>query len=321
MSTPASQPRGLNLRGAVDLSGLTRRPGAPGSRAATQPGEAAAPEGASVPVPSLVVDVTAASFESVLGLSATVPVVLDLWADWCQPCKQLSPVLEKLVLADGGTWLLAKIDVEAEKDIAAALRVQSLPTVIAVIGGRPLPLFQGAQPEAQVRQVIDEVLAVAAQNGVSGRLSVDGSAPTAPAEPELPPLHQQAYDALEANDLDGAATAYQAALRENPADRMASAGLAQVSLLQRVSTADLAAARAAAAADPADLDAALLVADLDLAGGHVEDGFKRLIDLVRVTAGADRDRVRARLVELFEVVGGDDERVVKARRALASALF
>ncbi len=327
--TNQPQPRGVNLRGAVDLSGLTRR-GQAGSAQSRPPAGAAsgAPGGGSASaagqpaVASLVVDVTSANFEQVLSLSGTVPVVLDLWADWCQPCKQLSPVLEKLVTDDDGRWLLAKIDVEAEKEIAAMLRVQSLPTVIAVVGGRPVPLFQGALPEAQVRQVLDELLTVAEQNGVRGRLSVAGEAPQGePEEPPLPPLHQKAYDALEAGDLDAAAQAYQQALKENPGDAMAKAGLAQVSLLQRVSAIDLAQARAAAAADPGDVEAALVVADVDLAGGHVEDAFARLVDVVRVTAGDDRDRVRTRLLELFEVVGFDDERVVKARRALASALF
>lgn len=323
MSNPPS-PSGLNLRGAVDLSSMTRRasqpPSGPGTGAAGPAGMPGAGGGAAVP--SLVLDVTAQTFEGVLGLSSTVPVVLDLWADWCQPCRQLSPVLEKLVQEDGGRWLLAKIDVEAEKEIASMLRVQSLPTVLAVVAGRPVPLFQGALPEAQVRQVLDDLLSVAEQNGVSGRLTVDGTAPAQEeAEPELPPLHQKAYDALEAGDLDAAVEAYQQAMTENPADAMAKAGLAQVSLLQRIGAVDLASARAASAADPSDIDAALLVADVDVAGGHVEDAFVRLIDLVRVTAGEDRDRVRNRLLELFEVVGLDDERVVKARRALSSALF
>lgn len=322
--TSQPPPRDLNLRGAVDLSGLTRRP--PQAGAGGAPGGAPGPGGGAAGAPavaSLVVDVTSATFEQVLSLSTTVPVVLDLWADWCQPCRQLSPVLEKLVNDDAGRWLLAKIDVEAEKEIAGMLRVQSLPTVLAVVGGRPVPLFQGALPEPQVRQVLDELLSVAEQNGVSGRLNVSGAPADQqePEEPALPPLHQKAFDALEAGDLPAAADAYDLALAQNPADAMAKAGKAQVSLLQRVSALDLDTARAAAAADPGDVEAGLVVADVDLSGGHVEDAFARLIDLVRITAGDDRDKVRNRLLELFEVVGIDDERVMKARRSLASALF
>ncbi len=315
MSTPAQPPRGINLRSAVDLSGLARRSAPPPGAGAPGPGPSGA--GAS----GLVVDVTTETFESVLALSAKVPVVLDLWATWCNPCKQLSPILEKLVVADSGRWLLAKIDVDAEQQIAAALRVQSLPTVLAVVGGRPVPLFQGALPEAQVRQVIDELLALAAENGINGRLDVgDGAAQGEPEEPALPPLHQQAYDALEAGDLAAAAEAYATALNQNPADAMATAGLAQVALLQRTETAP-ADAVAAADAAPDDIDLGLVAADVEVATGHVDQGFARLVALVRVSSGDDRDRVRARLVELFEVVGGSDERVARARRALASALF
>jgi putative thioredoxin len=210
--------------------------------------------------------------------------------------------------------------VDAEQQIAAMLRVQSLPTVLAVVGGRPVPLFQGALPEAQVRQVLDELLALAAENGINGRLDVADGAPGEPEEPALPPLHQQAYDALENGDLAAAAEAYSAALKQNPADAMATAGLAQVSLLQRTESAP-ADAVARADADPDDIDLGMVAADVEVVTGRVEEGFHRLVALVRVSVGDDRDRVRARLVELFEVVGGTDERVARARRALASALF
>lgn len=317
MSTTPGQPRGINIRGAVDLSGL-RRPAA----GAAGPTGQAVDAGAPGTVPSVVVDVTSANFEQVLSLSATVPVVLDLWADWCQPCTQLSPVLEKLAVEGDGSWLLAKIDVEAEKEIAAMLRVQSLPTVLAVVGGRPVPLFQGAMPEAQVRQVLDELLAVAAQNGVNGRLTVTGdAAPAQPQDEPLPPLHQQAHDAIDNDDLDGAAEAFRAALAQNPADAEAAAGLAQVTLLLRVGESDPATVILAADSAPADLEAGLAAADIEVATGQLEAGFNRLIALIRGTAGDDRDRVRQRLLDLFEVAGGDDPRVTAARRALASALF
>ncbi|MFP5335602.1 MAG: tetratricopeptide repeat protein [Actinomycetes bacterium] len=313
MTQQPTQPPGprLDLRGAVDLSGLGQQ----------QPSGGAAPSGAGG---RFVVDVTDATFgEAVVQQSMTVPVVVDLWATWCGPCKQLSPVLEKLAGDYDGRLLLAKVDVDANPQIAQAFGVQSIPTVVAVIKGQPVPLFQGAVPEPQVRKVFDELLRVAAENGVTGRL--DGGSPEdgepEPAEPELPPLHAEAYDAIERGDLDAAADAYQRALAESPADDMAKAGLAQVELLRRTQGADLAAARAAAAADPSDVEAGMLCADLDVLGGHVEDAFARLVDLVRVTTGDERERVRQRLLELFDVVGQDDPRVLSARRGLASALF
>jgi putative thioredoxin len=318
MSQQPTTPPGprVDLRGAVDLSSLTRRPQQQGG-----PAPAAGATGQA----GYVVDVTEETFaETVVQQSMTVPVVVDLWATWCGPCKQLSPVLEKLAGEYEGRLLLAKVDVDANPQIAAAFQVQSIPSVVAVVKGQPVPLFQGAVPEQQVRQVFEELLRVAEANGVNGRVS--GAAGAAeggeqPEEPPLPPLHQEAYDAIERGDLDAAAQAYQRALAESPADDMARAGLAQVELLRRTRGVDPARARADAAADPSDVESALVCADLDVLGGHVEDAFSRLVDLVRTTAGEERERVRSHLVELFEVVGTDDPRVLSARRALASALF
>ncbi len=348
MSTPASQPGPrLNLRGAVDLSGLANRPqrpagapagpgagpAAPPSAGQSPPASHAGPDGdggttgAAAPGTSrVVVDVTDAEFSSLVQLSAQVPVVIDLWATWCGPCTQLSPVLERLAAEYAGAFLLAKVDVDANPQIASAFQVQSIPAVVAVLGGQPLPLFQGALPEPQVRQWIEELLRVAEANGVTGRIPVDDDAGAAggdegPAEPPVPPLHAEARDAITRGDLDAAADAYQRALLEAPADPEARVGLASIGLRRRTRGLDPSAARAAADADPADPEAGLTAADLELVAGDADGAFARLVALVRVTSGDGRDRVRARLVELFEVVGTDDPRVAVARRSLAAALY
>jgi putative thioredoxin len=278
-------------------------------------------------VSDLVIDVTDATFEAkVLKLSLNVPVVIDLWAEWCGPCKQLSPILEKLAREYDGRMLLAKVDVDANPQLSAAFQVQSIPSVFAVLKGQPVPLFQGAIPEAQVRQVLDQLLEVAASNGVSGRVQVatpadGGGRQETVAEPPHDPRYDAAADAIEKGDFAAAAEAYRSMLAETPADPEAKAGLAQVELLRRVSAADPASARRAADADPTDVSAQLAAADLDIADGKVDDAFARLVETVRRVSGDDREQVRARLLELFEVVGAADPRVAKARSALASALF
>jgi putative thioredoxin len=306
---------GASLRGAVDLSGLVNRPEPPagGTDASA---EASAASG-------LIVSVDDRSFTQLVEVSQRVPVIVDLWAPWAEQSTRLSKSLVKLVREYAGRFVLARVEIERSPQLAQAFQAQQVPTVAAVIAGRPIGLFVGELPEAELRDAIEQVLAFAAQNGVTGTVPVDETDAPAeePEEPPLPPLHQEAFDAIERGDFQAAIDAYKKAIAQNPADDDAKAGLAQVSLLQRVQGKTLDEVRAAAADAPDDVDAQLDVADVDLSGGHVDDAFDRLLTLFPRLDADGKNRVRERLVELFEVVGADDPRVVKARGRLASLLY
>ncbi len=311
MSTPEPA---FSTRGAVDLSVLQR----PQSPPPGTPGGAPAAGG-------FVVDVTEESFPQVVQGSTSYPVVVLLWIPTDQANAEIGTLLGRLAEEYAGRFLLARVDAQAYPQVAAAFRVEGVPTVMAVLQGQPLPLFQGGAPEEQVREVLDQVLAAAEQNGVTGRAPGAAGAEAVPQEPEpepeLPPLHQEAYDAIDAGDFEGAIAAYEKALRQDPKDTLASAGLAQVRLLQRTRDADQAAVRQAAADAPADVAAQLAVADLDLLYGNVQDAFERLLDLLPAADAEAKEAVRVRLVEYFETVGVADPRVLKARQKLSLYLY
>ncbi|MFF3920344.1 tetratricopeptide repeat protein [Streptomyces sp. NPDC001852] len=321
------QPRNMSMSGVVDLAAVKAAQEAKAKAEQTR-AEAARQGGTGAVAPAdLVIDVDEAGFESdVLQRSAEVPVVIDFWAEWCQPCKQLSPVLERLAVEYDGRFLLAKIDVDANQMLMQQFGVQGIPAVFAVVAGQALPLFQGAAGEQQIRQTLDQLVQVAEQRfGITGlTVDPDAQAGAAPAQEQAGPYDaalNAAAEALDAGDLGGAVQAYQNVLADDPGHPEAKLGLAQAELLQRVQGFDPQKVRQEAAEKPKDVDAQIAAADLDLVGGHVEDAFGRLIETVQRTAGDDRDTVRRRLLELFEVVGPEDPRVVGARRALARALF
>lgn len=307
-------------RGAIDLGALAT---------ARQNQQKAAAAVANAPA-GVVINVTEATFQSeVIDRSMTVPVVLYLWATWCEPCKQLSPLLEKLAAEDAGHWILAKVDVDAEQRVAAAFQVQSIPAVFAVIKGQPVPLFQGAYPEPQIRQILDELLKVAAEQGVTGNLTddpnqapFDAVAAEPAAEPAADPRFDAAFDAVEAGDWDAAEAAYRLVLEADAADRDAQAGLAMVGLYRRTEGEDEGALRAIAEQIDAasDVRVQCATADFDALAGRWSLAFDRLVACVRASSGADRDLVRARMLELF-ILAGEDPAVPGARTALANALF
>jgi putative thioredoxin len=305
---PAQQPGpalAASLAGAVDLAAVKAR-----SEAAARAAEKPAPASG-----EYIVDVTEATFQSaVIDRSFQVPVLIDLWAEWCEPCKQLSPILERLATESAGQWVLARIDTDANPRIAQALSVQSIPTVYAVIGGQLVPGFQGALPEAQVREFVTAVLNAAEQANPAG-----GAAP-ATGEPPADPRFDAAEKALAEGDYSAAAQAFQSILDAEPSNADAASALRQVALLQRVDTLDATAVGRADTA-PGDVAAQLAAADYAVAGGDVEAAFTRLLNTLRRTSGDERDAVRDRLVEYFDILGPDDPRVGPARRQLASALF
>ncbi|MEW1956188.1 tetratricopeptide repeat protein [Kineococcus sp. NPDC059986] len=315
MTTPTPPGAKLNLRGAVDLGALAAR----NTRREEVARRAADPEAAG-PASPFVVDVTEETFADLVQSSVQVPLVLDLWAEGYDTGAE---ALQALAEEYAGAFLLGRIDAQAEPGLAQSLvqslQARAIPLVAAIVKGQPIPLFTGSYPSAEeIRPVLEEVLRVAEANGVTGRVegAVQGEA-----EPAAPPLHAEALAAVEAGDFDAATAAWNKALAQDPRDAEATEGLARVGVLRRVAGVDLQEARAAAAAAPDDVAAQIVVADLDLVGGHVEDAFGRLLGIVQRTVGDDRDAARTHLVDLFAVVGASDPRVVTARQALTRALF
>jgi putative thioredoxin len=314
-------PRDFSMYGAVDLG--ARQAAAQRRQQAARAAEAAsagdgAPAGG--PASDFVIDVTEETFNDDVALrSRTTPVIVDLWADWCGPCKQLSPVLEKLAEEAAGAWVLARIDVDANPRLAQAFQAQSIPMVVAIIGGQMVDAFRGAMPEAQVKQWLAEVLAVAEQLGV--QLAAGDGAEPGEVVDDLPAALSAARDAMETGDLDGAARALEKALADAPADPLAKSWLSQVNLMRRVSSYDPMTVSRDAAAHPEDVDAQLRAADFDMAGGDAEKAFDRILAVIKRTSGAEKNTARLHLLDLFEVLSPDDERLKKARTQLTLLLF
>ncbi|KGN39287.1 tetratricopeptide repeat protein [Knoellia subterranea] len=332
MSTTPTPPSGA--RGAIDLSALGGQP-APAGSSPSSPTAQPAPSGSAPGLPAgLLVDVTDATFSEVMNRTLQVPAVLVIWSSAHQQTVGLAERVAAVAAELEGRLFVVSADVQTSPGILQAFQpviVQafgqlSVPVTFGLLQGQPVPLFPGLPQDAEIRTVLDQLVQAAVQNGITGRVDL-GPAPAGSGDgfddemPPLPPLIQEAYDAIDRGDLEGAVTAYEKALELNPKDHEAELGLAQVRLMQRTDGIDAQAVRAAAAASPEDVDAQIAVADLDVLGGHVADAFTRLIDTVKATEGADRDKARTHLLDLFNVVGNHDERVRKGRTALMNALF
>ncbi|KRB77300.1 thioredoxin [Nocardioides sp. Root190] len=311
--------------GAIDLSALSR-PAPPAGGGAPSGGGASAAGGGS----AYSVAIDEANFQSVLEASMTAPVVLVFHSPSQSPeSEQLAEDVATVAGEYDGRFLAATIDVDAVPQIAQAMQIPQVPLMLVILDGRPASQpIPGAAPIDDIRALFNQLAQQLTSQGIAGRHQPNAfGAPTAAAaegedgEPELDPRYAPAQDALAEGDIGRAVAEYQKLVDANPADHEAAAGLAMAKVLQRTQGADLDAARAAAAASPDDIDAQTLVSDLDLLGGHVEDAFARLVELIRRTAGKDRDRVREHLLGLFGAVGNDDPRVLKGRQALASALY
>jgi putative thioredoxin len=303
-----TDPTAMNLQGAIDLSGLVKK-----NAQAANPTPPGAQSGAS----GIVRDVTEAQMAGIVELSHTVPVILEFYGQGHAPA--LGPIVESF----GGRLVLATIDVASSPELVQGLGITGIPTVFAIIQGRPAPLFQGLPPDDDIKKLFVEVLQVASQAGVAGQVSSDTSEAPEAADDSEPEWVTQARDSLAANDFDAATAAYQAGLASDPKNPDALAGLAQVALLRRVhesgKTHD--AIRQDAAASPDNIVAQLLVADLDVVGGHVDDAFRRLLTLFSQATDDDKTRVREHLVGLFDAVGQAHPAVLSARQQLASLLF
>lgn len=313
----------MSMFGAVDLSTLAPTTPARTSPAGSTPSPAAAGQelagshAQGVPAP-LIVDVDAASLRDVADVSTRVPVILILHTPRSQASTALAELLSRLAEEYQGRFELARVDIDAAPEVAQAFQVQSVPAIVALIGGQPVPVLQGTIEEPSLRELLERVLEVAAANGVTGRLDLGREAP---AEPEESEVERQVREAMERGDYAAAEAVYDHAIAQSPGDGDLRAGRAQVRVLIRMEGKDPTELLAAADANPQDVDAALAGADASLAMGDIDACLGRALEAVRSHQGEERETARLRLLELFEVIGSTSPEVARARRHLASILY
>lgn len=301
-----------NLAGAVDLSGL-RKP----DPVAQSAKASALPDAAAIKVPDILAIGTEANIKNFVTISQSVPVLIDFFASDLDASKTLSEKLDTAVRALRGKMFLLRVDTQTSLTVAQAFGVKEVPSVIAMIKGQPIPLFEGDQTDETIQTVLDRLIQVAIENGVTGTLEVSDEFKN-PEIAELPEKHKQAFDAIDAGDYDAAVAAYEAALRENPSDVVAVAGLAQSKLLVRTKDFDFEAVLASA---PTDFESVIQKADALVAVGHMGQGFQTILTRFAIADKDEREKLRKHLLELFTVAPADLPELAIARRALASLLY
>lgn len=305
-----------SLAGAVDLSGLKKSDPIAQSLAQNTTGSNAA-SGPAIKVPDVMALGTEANLKNFVTISGTVPVLIDFFASDLEPSKLLSEKLIGLVRALNGKMFLLRVDTQASLNVAQAFGVKEVPSVVALIKGQPIPLFEGDQTADTIQTVLNRLLEVANENGVNGTLEISGEFTESDVQ-ELPPKHKAAYDAIDAGDYEAAVRHYESALNENPADSMAVAGLAQSKLLIRTKDIDF---EAVLASVPNDLAGVLLKADACVAVGHAAEGYQIILTRFASAEKDEREKLRKHLLELFNVSQPDAPELAAARRALTALLY
>jgi len=301
-----------SLAGAVDLSSL-RKPDPIASAAQVNK----QPPADLVKVPDLVALGTESNIKNFVTISGVVPVLIDFFASDLEQSRALSDKLEAAVRSLDGKMFLLKVDTQAALTVAQAFGVKEVPSVVAMIKGQPIPLFEGDQAEDTIQTVLDRLLQVATENGVAGQLAISADF-EAPTLEDLPPRHKAAYDAIDSGNYSEAVAQYEAALNENPADAVAKAGLAQSRLLMRTDGVDF---EKTLASVPSTFEETILKADICVAVGHAAQGYQAILTRFASAEKEERDALRKHLLELFEVSQPDAPELTQARRALALLLY